>query len=112
MALSMSSFVAISSQYSATASFRAGVSMRFTMKPGMSFLTSTVSFSIFLATSCMVWMVSSLVCLAFMISMSFMSCGGLKKCMPQTCCGRFVADASSVMLTLEVFEAIMACGGA
>lgn len=60
----------------------------------------------------MVCTVSSDVFAPFMTSMSFMSCGGLKKCIPQTFSGRFVAEASSVMLTDDVFEAIMACDGA
>ena len=112
MALSMSSLSATPSQYRATASFRAGISMRFTIKPGESFLTRTVSFSILWATSWIVCMVSSDVFAPLIISISFMSCGGLKKCIPATFSGRFVAEASSVILTDDVFEAIMACAGA
>src|SRR3990170_4776187 len=37
---------------------------------------------------------------------------GLKKCMPQTFSGLLVAAPISVMLIEEVFEAIIACGGA
>jgi hypothetical protein len=43
-----------------------------------------------------------------MTSTSFISCGGLKKCIPHTFSGHLVADASSVMLTDDVLEAIIA----
>ena len=46
-----------------------------------------------------------------MISTSFMTGTGLKKCMPMTCAGRWVAAASLVMEMELVFEARMASGG-
>src|SRR5262249_55458437 len=44
-------------------------------------------------------------------STSFSSGTGLKKCMPITCCGREVADASDVIGIDDVFDARIATGG-
>src|SRR6185503_15059532 len=46
------------------------------------------------------------------ISISFILCTGLKKCIPATRAGAFNDPASSVMLSAEVFEAITASAGA
>ncbi len=59
-------------------------------------------------------MVTSRVCssvwIALIISTSFITGTGLKKCIPITCCGRFVTDAIFVIDIEEVFEARIACG--
>ncbi len=78
------------------------------MKPGESFLTTTGSFPIFFAALTTVSTVSSDVLAPLMTSTNFISCGGLKKCMPQNLSGLWVLEASKVMLIEEVFEAVMA----
>ena len=45
-------------------------------------------------------------------SMSFITCAGLKKCVPMTCCGREVAAAIRSISSVEVLVARMACSGA
>ncbi len=108
IALSISSGSAIPSHTRYMASFRAGIRILFTMKPGASFCTTTVSLPIFCEISTILLMVASEVLAPRMISTSFMSCGGLKKCIPQNLSGLSVAEASSVMLMEEVLEAIRA----
>ncbi len=46
-----------------------------------------------------------------MISTSFMTCAGLKKCMPITLPGRFVAAAISLIDSAEVLDAKMVVSG-
>ncbi len=112
IALSMSSLSATPSQKRATASFRAGIRMRLTMNPGLSFFTKTVSFLILWAVSIIASIVSLEVLIPLITSTSCMSWGGLKKCMPQTFSGLLVRAASCVMLIELVFEAMIACLGA
>ena len=57
-------------------------------------------------------MVSSLVSSARTTSSSFIRWTGLKKCIPTTCLGRWVAAAISVIESDEVLEARIACGPA
>ncbi len=59
----------------------------------------------------MTWTVASAVLRPRMISTSFMTGTGLKKCMPANWSGRFVAVASSVMGMDEVLLAKITCGG-
>jgi len=47
-----------------------------------------------------------------MTSTSGISIGGLKKCIPTTFFGRFVAEAMSVIGNAEVFDARIVFGGA
>src|SRR6266851_3087250 len=107
-ALSMSSGSATPSLTRSVASFRAWTSIRLTMKPGESFLHSTVSLPICFAAPLMDSTVASEVLAPRMTSMSGISCGGLKKCMPTMFSGFFVAEARSVMLMEEVFDASIA----
>lgn len=48
--------------------------------------------------------------MALIISTSFMTGTGLKKCMPMTWCGRLVTDAILVIDIEDVFEARIVCG--
>ena len=81
------------------------------MKPGESFLQRTVSLPICFAAALVASTVASEVLAPRMTSMSGMSCGGLKKCIPTTFSGFFVAEPSSVMLIEDVLEASIAPGG-
>ena len=56
-------------------------------------------------------MVSCAVSSPGMISTSFMICAGLKKCIPITLPGRFVAAAISLIESAEVLLAMMAVSG-
>src|SRR4029079_2387662 len=84
---------------------------RVVMKPGDS-LTRTVSFPIRRETSSIASSVAAELSSARTISISFILCTGLKKCIPATRAGAFNDPASSVMLSAEVFEAITASAGA
>ena len=82
------------------------------MKPGTSFLTTTTVLPRDLERSTATPSVASLVVSARMTSMSGMSIGGLKKCIPTTCFGRFVTRAIFVIGKAEVFDARIVFFGA
>ena len=82
------------------------------MNPGTSFLTTTTVLPNDFARSTAAWSVASLVVSARMTSTSGISIGGLKKCIPTTFFGRFVAEAMSVIGNAEVFDARIVFGGA
>ena len=65
-----------------------------------------IAFAKAISASCVSWLVVS----ARITSTSFISGTGLKKCRPPTLSGRFVAAASSVMQSDEVFDAIRQSG--
>lgn len=56
-------------------------------------------------------LVLSLVWMALIISTSFITGTGLKKCMPITWWGLFVTEAIFVIEMLEVFDAKIECSG-
>src|SRR6266542_463765 len=93
-----------------TASLMNGIRMRFETNPGKSFATAGVLPSS-RASSVIASAVSSDVSRARMISTSFSTGTGLKKCIPITLSGRFVAAASDPIGIEEVFDASTASGG-
>ena len=107
--VSMSSGVPSPSCSAKHASPSIGMRIRFTMKPGTSFVTMHV-LPIFSATPLVASKVSLVVCTARTISMSFISGGGFMKCMPMTRSGRFTAPASLVSEIDDVLLARMASG--
>src|SRR3954467_3958337 len=84
---------------------------RVVMNPGDS-RTSTVSFPIRRATSSIASSVAGALSRACTISISFILCTGLKKCMPATRPGFVSEPANSVMLRADVLDAITADAGA
>ena len=69
---------------------------------------TTQCLPIFLPTANTVSTVSSAVRTVRTTSTSFITCAGLKKCMPTTCSGRVVAAASAITGSDEVVEAMIA----
>src|SRR5438093_40049 len=110
IALSMSSGVATPSIRRLNASFIIGTRSRFTTNPGDS-LTSTGSLPSFTERAFAKAVVASFVSEPRITSTSFITGAGLKKCMPMTRSGRFVALAISVMLREEVLLAKTTSGG-
>src|SRR6266540_2308806 len=93
-----------------TASLMNGIRMRLETKPGKSFATAGVLPSSS-ASPMIPAAVSSDVSRPRMISTSFKTGTGLKKCIPMTLSGRRVAAASEPIGMDEVFEASTASGG-
>ena len=81
------------------------------MNPGDS-RTSTVSFPIRRATSSIASSAAGALSSARTISISFILWTGLKKCMPATREGSFRDPASSVILSADVLDAMIARAGA
>ncbi len=109
IALSISSALAIPSARTPIASFTIGINILFTTKPGASFTLTGVlprdSVNLIIVSS-----VSSEVGNPLIISTSFIRGTGLKKCIPITLSGLFVAVASSVIERDEVFVAKIVSG--
>jgi len=106
---STASGVATPSMTANMASFSSGMSTRLETNPGAS-LTSTGVFSSLSESSRTDWKVSSEVARPRTTSTSFITGTGLKKCIPITCCGRDVVEASLVMEIEDVFEARITSG--
>ena len=85
---------------------RKGTSSRLTMNPGVS-PQLTVTFPIRFPNSVTSCVTAGLVWLVLMISTSFITCTGLKKCSPTNLSGRPEAMAMVLMAREDVFEANM-----
>ncbi|MNI58438.1 hypothetical protein D3C73_1135500 [compost metagenome] len=105
----MSSAEAISSASIPTASLIIGIRILFTTNPGAS-ATSTGSLPIATETSLTASNVSFEVAIPLITSTNFIIGAGLKKCIPITLSGLFVAAATSVIERDEVFEAKIVSG--
>ena len=94
------------------ASSKYGPRTRVVMNPGTSFFTTTTVFPRDLARPTAASKVVSSVVSARITSTNGMSIGGLKKCIPTTLWGRFVARAMLVIGKADVFDARIASFGA
>ena len=84
----------------------------FTMKPGLSLRTFTAVLPSFPQTSATWSSTAGSVLAPGITSTSFMTIGGLKKCIPTILSGLGTASARSVILMFEVLEAYIAPAGA
>ena len=94
------------------ASWTIGMNSLLTMNPGTSLRHTTACLPADLTSSLVASSVPADVLAPGMTSTSFISCGGLKKCMPMNRSGRDVAAAISVMGSVLVFDAKMVSGRA
>ena len=111
-ALSITSFGTPSSWWIHAASSMYGAIVRLVMKPGTSLRHTTDFFFRARAIASASRSVFGLVSSPLTISTSGIRTAGLKKCIPTTRSGRFVARPIAVMLSPLVFDARIARGGA